>query len=87
MLPRIERNQDVVEYLKRHPITPAFKRALADPLAKIEPLGRFTPAGEFPYWAVRVTSRFKRVWLVRLVIDTERNTYGVHCDVDGRPTA
>lgn len=74
---RVTSRGDVIEYLRRHPVTNAFKRALTDPKAQIDFLGGFTPAGELPYWAVKVTSRHGRVWNVRLIADEPRGLYRV----------
>lgn len=64
---------DLVEVLRRHPLSRAFRRALDDPRGSVTVLGGFTPAEGFPYWGVMVTSRHQRVWRVRVVNDTARH--------------
>ena len=74
------------------PLAPsrACQRAIREDRAEV--LGGFTPAEGLPYWLVRITSQFKKQWLIALLCDEQRNRFIVAhptdvrwADWDGRP--
>lgn len=64
---------DLISLIRDHAPTRACLRAIDED--RTECLGGFNPAEDFPYFLVRITSRFGKEWFIGIAVDEEAHSF------------
>jgi len=68
--------RDLLTLVRLYAPSRACERAIDED--RVEFLGGFLPKGNDPHWIVRIKSVHGRTWIIKVSVDQETMTYGVH---------